>query len=140
MSVGEILFGSGSVLVLILSLIQVSKIQVNPWSWIAKKIGRAINGEVIEKVDRLEEDVTALRAECEEREATTCRTRILRFGDEMLHKEKHSKDHFDQVLLDITFYEAYCLDHPKFRNNIAAATISMIKNVYQERLDKCDFL
>ena len=35
------------------TLVQVSPIKVNPWSWLARKIGRAINGEVIDRVDRL---------------------------------------------------------------------------------------
>ena len=32
-----------------------------------------------------------------ENEATTCRYRILRFNDEILHEQKHAKEHFDQI-------------------------------------------
>ena len=140
MNFAEVFFGGGGILVLVLSIVQVSKIQINPWSWLARKIGRAINGEVIEKVDNLGKDLTALRTECEERKATTCRTRIMRFGDELLHDVRHSKEHFDQILLDVTYYETYCRDHPKFQNNIAVETICRIKSTYRERLDKRDFL
>lgn len=113
-----------------LTLIQIAPIQINPWSFVAKKIGRAINGEIITKVDRLSDDITSLRAECDEREADSCRTRILRFNDELSHDVTHSKEHFDQTLLDITKYETYCNSHPGYKNNIAALAIDRIKQTY----------
>lgn len=42
------------------------------------------------------------------------RIRILRFSDELRHNVNNidyfSKDHFDQVMIDIDIYEAYCLN------------------------------
>ena len=38
------------VLVALLSLVEVSPIKINPWSGLAKWLGRAINGEVLESV------------------------------------------------------------------------------------------
>lgn len=139
MSVKELLT-SGGALLTILTLLQIAPIQINPWSWLAKKLGRAINGEVIKKVDDLGRDIKNLRDECEEREATACRTRILRFGDEILHEVRHSKEHFDQILIDITAYENYCLSHPGFRNNVAVATIRRINQVYAQCISDNDFL
>ena len=140
MSTKELLTGSGGILLAILTLLQIAPIQINPWSWLAKKLGKAINGEVIKKVDNLGRDIRNLRDECEEREATACRTRILRFGDEILHNTRHSKEHFDQILLDITAYENYCLGHPCFRNNVAVATIRRINQVYAQCISDNDFL
>ena len=37
-----------------LTVLQVAPIKINPWTWIARAIGRAINAEVIAKVDKLE--------------------------------------------------------------------------------------
>lgn len=141
MSIHEILAGGGGIIFIVLTLVQVSKIEINPWSWIAKIVGRAINGEVIEKVDKLDHDLQVLKAESEEREAITCRTRILRFGDEIMHTTtRHTKEHFDQILTDIKYYEDYCDTHVKFRNNIAVATIKHIKSVYQNCLKNNSFL
>lgn len=42
--------------VTILTLIQIAPVKVDPWSWIAKKVGRAINGEVLEKFGELEKN------------------------------------------------------------------------------------
>ena len=125
---------------LVMTFIQVSKIQINPWSWLAKKIGKAINGEIIEKVDKLSDDLSQLRLESEERDATACRTRIMRFNDEILQGREHTKEHFDQTLIDITNYERYCEEHPKFKNSVAVATIANIRRVYEKCMKEKSFL
>lgn len=140
MNIKELLTSGGGALLILLTLIQIAPVKINPWSWLAKNIGKAINGEVIEKVDLLGRDVKTLRDECEEREATACRTRILRFGDEILHDVRHSKEHFDQILIDITAYENYCASHPDFRNNVAVATIRRINQVYAQCIRNNNFL
>lgn len=140
MNIKELLTSGGGALLILLTLIQIAPVKINPWSWLAKNIGKAINGEVVEKVDNLSTDIRNLRDECEEREATACRTRILRFGDEILHDVRHSKEHFDQILIDITAYENYCASHPDFRNNVAVATIKRINQVYARCIRDNDFL
>lgn len=140
MNLWEIFAGSGGIVIVIMTLVQVSKIQINPWSWLARKIGKAINGEIIEKVDKLSDDLSQLRKESEERDATTCRTRIMRFNDEILQGREHTKEHFDQTLIDITFYESYCEEHPKFRNSVAVATIANIRRVYEKCMKDKSFL
>jgi hypothetical protein len=114
------------------TMVQIAPIKVNPWSWLGRAIGRAINAEVIQKVDKLEGDLRNLKDRSEEHEAKSCRIRILRFGDEILHGVHHSKEHFDQILLDITEYENYCRDHPRFKNNMTVITTSVIMSTYQE--------
>lgn len=134
-----IMYGGG-LTVILMTLIQITPIKINPWSWLGRMIGRAINSEVLEKVDTLAEDVKALKEEDSEQWASLSRSHILRFGDELLHGVPHSKEHFDQILLDITKYEEYCDEHPNYKNNIANATIKQIKNTYQKCLDNNKFL
>jgi hypothetical protein len=161
----ELLFGNGTfwacVILVSLSMIEVSKIKINPWTKIASFFGNIINSEVIKKIDNLQsevngvkkeinnvtkevqgvkQDMTTFREEEDERNATSCRTRILRFGDEILHGIPHSKEHYNQILIDISTYEDYCSDHPKYKNNVAVATIKHIENKYQEHLDNDSFL
>lgn len=133
------LYGSG-VAILIMTIIQISPIKINPWSWIGRCIGRAINGEVLEKVETLTRDVKRNKDDDDEQWASLSRTHILRFGDEILHGISHSKEHFNQVLLDISKYEQYCESHPQYINNIATATIQQIKKTYQKCLDENNFL
>lgn len=132
LTIGELLKGGAIAVIAGATLIQITPIKINPWTWLAKIIGRAINSEVIEKVDSLEKKVDKLERDTGEQAAKDCRVRILHFGDEILHGVKHSKEHFDQILLDITEYEQYCDDHPDFKNNMTALTTKRIKATYEE--------
>lgn len=136
----EIVMYSGGLTLLLMTLIQITPIKINPWTWLGRVIGRAINGEVLDKVNSLSEDVKALKDEDAEQWASLSRSHILRFGDELLHGVPHSKEHFDQILLDISKYEDYCDEHPNYKNNIANATIRQIKNTYQKCLENNKFL
>ena len=136
----KIVFLIGGAAVLLSGIIEFVPIKINPWSSLAKAVGKAMTSELNEKVDNLGKDLKSLRTDFDIEHATTCRTRILRFGDEVLHKERHSKEHFDQILLDISEYERYCSTHPEFRNNVAVATIDKIKRTYQYCLDNDSFL
>ena len=129
------------------TLVQIAPVKIYPWTWLCRKFGKAINGEVLDKVETLSKKIeevdrkTDVMAEKEDmKSAVSCRVRILRFGDELLHNMSHSKEHFDQILLDITEYEAYCKDHPNFVNNITKHTIMEIENTYQHLLDTHGFL
>lgn len=140
----DYLINCGGILLVVMTVIQITPIKINPWSWIARKIGRAINGEMVdelkEQIDILKADIQDLRAECDEREATLCRTHILNFGDEILHDVRHSKERFEQILRDITTYQNYCESHPGYLNNVADATMDKIIQTYKDCLDNHDFL
>lgn len=129
MSIEEIIakfWGLG--LIALLSLIQISPIKINPWSWLGKKIGNAINHDVMaelkiqgKKIDDITED-----------NADTCRQRILEFNDSLLHGEKHSKEYFDSILHTIDKYEDYCEKHKGYKNSIAELAIANIKEIYSK--------
>lgn len=133
------LYGSG-VLVLVMTLIQIAPIKINPWSWLLKAIGRLLNAEILEEVKTLKNDVKENKRDDDAQWASLRRSHILTFGDELRRGVSHSKEHFDQILLDISKYEAYCKNHPDFVNNIANATIIQIKKTYQECLEENKFL
>lgn len=93
-----------------------------------------------ESIKALAEKVVQIDEKADRREAVSCRVRILRFEDELQEERHHSKDSFDQVLSDITTYDRYCEKHPDFRNHQTTATVEHIRKVYNERLEKRDFL
>lgn len=140
MTAGEFCGWATVAVIVVSGIIEFTPIKINPWSAIARRMGKAMNSEVLAQVNALEKRVDTLNKNVEERAATDARTRILRFGDECLHGEKHSKEHFDQILRDITEYENYCSEHPEFKNNMAVLTIGSIKSIYQKRLADHDFL
>lgn len=147
MTLAEILLAGGGGLLVLLTLIQITPIKINPWSAIAKVIGRAINGEVIGMLsevkskqestsDRLNEHIRL----DDERNADEHRARILRFNNELIRDLPHTKEEFIDILADIDSYERYCTQHPEYKNNRAVHAIANIGRVYDERLQKHDFL
>lgn len=128
-------------------LVQISPIKIDPWSKFAHAIGRAINKEVIDKVNKLENEVSNLReigdaraAKEEERHILTQRRAILRFGDEVGCGQNHSKEHFNDILMVITEYNNYCNAHPGFKNQMTASAVKLIVSVYEKCLEDDSFL
>ena len=147
MSLKEILLNGGGLLVVLLTLVQIAPIKVNPWSALIKWFGKSINADVLKKLDEVETAQKETRARLDahiavddERNADEHRLRILQFSNELLRDIPHTQEEFIEVLAEIDFYEDYCDDHPKYENNRAVHAIAHIKKVYDERLDKHDFL
>lgn len=131
----------GFVALAIMTILELSKRSpFNPWTWLFRRLGRAINGELIVRVEALEKQAHKLETTAGEQKAINCRSRILRFGDETTRGVKHSEEYFNQILDDVTEYEKYCREHPEFTNNKTELTVKRIKKCYSERLEKNDFL
>ncbi len=147
MSVKEVLSWSGGGLILLLTLIQIAPIKVNPWSWLAKKLGRAINAEVLDEIDNLKKQQGTTQEKLDkhildddERDANMHRQRILRFNIELMRGENYTHEYFVDMIQDIDEYERYCENHPEYKNNRAVMAISNIKRVYEENEENNDFL
>ena len=97
-------------------------------------------GEIKKAIESLKAELDKIDKKGDRRDAENRRVRILRFEDELQRGLEHSKDSFDQVLEDITWYLKYCDKDPDFKNDMTAATIEHIRAVYRERLEKHDFL
>ena len=143
----DIFLGGGAGLVAILSLVEIAPVKINPWRAVARAIGRAINGEVLESVDdvkRAQRDTRKALDEHiqsdDERNADTLRMRILHFNNELLRGDRHTREDFIEILAVIDAYEQYCKNHPNYRNNRAVFAIKNIGEVYADRLRKRDFL
>lgn len=83
--------------------------------------------------DKLDEIRKQLESHCktdDERYVKQCRTRILHFNDEVIRGTHHTKEHFDDVLEDITEYSRYCDEHKDFKNEKAVMAIANVRRVY----------
>lgn len=171
-----------AIVAIIMTLIQVTPIKVNPWSAIGKlfktiwkAIGKAFNGDVIERLDRIEstqietqkrldqiestqldtkerlDKIEETQTETkehlaehirtdDERNADLHRSSILQFNEELIGGIPHTEERFNEVLCNIDYYERYCEEHPEYPNNKAVRAIKNIKRVYDERMEKHDFL
>ncbi len=140
MSAKDLFLSGGGILLVLLTLVQLTPLKLNPWSAIAKLIGRAINGEVLGKLDVLEKRLDSHITTDDRRTADGNRTHILHFNNELLRSIEHTKEEFVEVLADIDAYESYCKSHPEYPNNRAVLAIENIRENYRERLKKHDFL
>lgn len=127
MSLSELITGGGGMLLILLTIIQIAPIKVNPWSKIARSIGRAMNVEIMDKLN--------------ESEATDARYRIIRFDDEIRHHVvKHTEEHFNQIMSDIDEYERYCSTHPDYKNSKAVMAIENVRRTYEKCRKENSFL
>ena len=132
--------GAIGILVILAGMIKIPKIEINIWNLIGRTIGRSINKEVMDRVELLSKEVDDLRKDEELERVRFARQRILRFNDEILFDQRHSKEHFDEILDDITVYEHYCANHEDYENNKAVLAIGTIREVYKQCLKTHDFL
>ena len=147
MTLKEIVAGSGGVVLVLLTLLQVAPVKINPWSAIARWIGRALNSEVLKELAdvRSTQQVTAKKlddhiAADEVRHANRLRERILQFNNELLRNIPHTREDFIEILAVIDAYNSYCRTHEDYQNTRAIHAIKNIERVYDDRLAKRDFL
>lgn len=146
MTMYEMFFGGGALLFIFMSLVEISPIKINPWKALGRAIGKTINQDVIGELNDLKAEVQSLKADVSnvkedvaENAIIESRARILRFGDEIVHGKKHTKEHYQQILIDIDKYEDYCDTHKEFLNTITEITVGNIKAEYTKRLPADDF-
>lgn len=140
MTIEEIISYGGGTLLFLMTIIQIAPVKINPWSAIAKAVGKAINADVLRELDTVKKDLADHVKANEARNADEHRARILRFNNELLRDIPHTKEEFIDVLADIDFYERYCRDHKDYKNNRAVHAITNISRSYDERLRRHDFL
>lgn len=121
-------------------IIQITPIKLNPWSWLAKRIGRALNSEMIDEIKDMRAELDSMKAEMEEANAKCLRTKIIRFASEIRVHQLHTKENFDEIMDDITAYDKYCDEHKGFKNNITVTSSELIISTYKKCLEENSFL
>ena len=147
MTVAEMLCSGGGAVLIALTLIQIAPIKIDPWSTLAMALGRCINADLSQKID----EVALRQVESKEmldkhiasdaaRTADQLRARVLQFNNELLRNIPHTREEFIEILSIIDSYRQYCRDHPEYPNSRAVHAIANIERVYDERMEKRDFL
>lgn len=134
---------SSLIITVIFSLVQVSKIPLNPWSI----IGNVMNKDLIKSIKDQDESIKMLYEKADglerrliEKETMESRYRILRFDDEVRHDQLHTKEHYDQIIEDIDKYEDFCKNNKWYSNNKAEWAIENIRDAYKKRSRDNSFL
>lgn len=136
----------GVILVCFATVVQNASKKYKPWSWLAEQFGKAVNKEMLDKMDALSKKVEDLEAadkrqdsERDKQYALDARRRILGTADEIRKKVRHSEEFFNDALDDISFYREYCRTHPDFENSKAVISSKIIEETYQQCLLEDDF-
>ena len=139
MRIQEIMVSGGGFLLIMMTLVQIAPLKINSWSAIGSLIGKAINGDVMKKLDEMEKAQAETKANLDEhirvddeRNADAHRVQILRFNRELLQGLPHTQEDFIEALHEIDFYEHYCRMHEEYENNRAVLAIENIKRAYME--------
>ena len=147
MTLDDLFVGGGVGVVAVLSLLEIAPIKVNPWSAIARGLGRAFNAEVLadlKAVQKAQQDTRSAldkhQAADDEYKAECHRAALLAFNTSLLRGELHTQEDFFDAFRHIDQYEDYCRNHPGYKNNRASHAIANIGRVYDERLKARDFL
>lgn len=93
-----------------------------------------------ETIKKVQKTLDAHIREDENERARNQRYRILRFYDEICENRRHSESHFEDILDDISDYEAYCIKHPDFKNNRGEIAMQQIQEVYKKIKSEGRFL
>lgn len=146
MTLKELLLEGGGGLFVLLTLIQISPLKIDPWSALAGAIGRALNKDVLDRLDTLESEQREIKAQMaaqkalsDKREADGWRSEILRFNMELVKHTKHTREDYIEILDIIDKYEAYCAAHKEYENNRAVHAVANIERCYDDRLKNDDF-
>lgn len=140
MTAQDILLGGGGLLIAALSLVQIAPVKWNPWSALAKALGRAVNADLLRELSATKAALEEHIRLDDERNADGHRAKILAFNTELLRGIDHTREDFIEVLAEIDQYESYCRSHPDYKNNRARHAVANIGRVYDDRLAKHDFL
>lgn len=132
MNLNEILSVSGIGVVALLTLIQIAPIKVNPWSAIAKAIGRAINSDLIGAVKTVSENV-------DQNEIDRLRWEILDFSNSCQNGRRHTREEFDHIIRMHEKYESILTRRNESNGQVDMA-YDYIKTLYQKCLIERDFL
>lgn len=142
--------GLGNIVVIgavLLSLVQITPLKINPWSHFFKWMGKLINGEVMDSIKDIKDDLDGVHKELESmkekeelRDANNARNRILRFDDELRRKVEHSEEFYNQILDDVSFYRRYCNDHESYPNAKADSAMQNIEDTYHKCKNENKFI
>lgn len=127
------------VVVVLLSLIQVSKINWNPWDSILSWVGGKLNSNLKKEIDEVKLKLEQHIDESEKVSLENTRRDILGFCNACMTGRKHTQEQFRFVIKQCDKYETYIVEN-HVRNGEISSAIEEIRRLYANCLQKNSFL
>ena len=124
LTAGEMAWWACILLVLLLSLIQISPLKLNPWDHIFGWIGKKTNGATAKRLEVLEKQIRDMWI-------NNHRQCILTFARECRANIEHSSDEWTNVLNVAEEYEKY-VEKNNVTNGIITQDTAYLRMLYQE--------
>ena len=142
-----------AVLIALATLVQISPIKIDPWTWFGKWLSKIFTGDLSTKVDEINKTITDIKSanlpekvadiskkldqhikESDERDLRKRRESILDFASAIAaNKRMYSKEQYEQMLHECDEYLMYC-EQKEFKNAVAEESIGLIRDLYSKRL------
>jgi hypothetical protein len=124
LTVGGLAGWAVMLILILMSLIQISPIRLNPWDRVFSWLGKKMNGQMQKQLDELRKQVSDLWI-------NSHRQSILTFARECRDEIKHDSEEWAHILSLADEYEIYCQKNT-VSNGVVKADTEYIRNLYQE--------
>lgn len=136
-----------SIILIIMTFIQITPIKVNPWSALIRWLSKSFTSDIGKQLSELEKKVDSvndkLNTHIEESNAIDLRKRresILDFASAIAEgKRSYTKEQYEQMLSECDSYGVYC-ESKNFKNSVADESISLIRHSYMSKMLNNSFL
>lgn len=126
-------------IVILLTIVQITPIKINPWDVILHWIGDRLNSNIVKKVDQLEEKLDDHIQESMIKGLRDSRAQILDFCNSCMTGHRHTKEEFEFIIAACDDYEAY-IEKNKIKNGVISAAIKEIRRIYDRCIQRNSFL
>ena len=127
------------VIVVLLSLVQVSKIKWNPWDSIFGWFGSKLNSGIKKELDDLKNTLNSHIDEYEKEKLETSRQTILDFCHSCMVHERHTREQFNFIIKRCDQYEEY-VEKNHIKNGEITSAIKEIHRLYDLCIQNNSFL
>jgi hypothetical protein len=124
LTVGGLAGWAVMLILILMSLIQISPIRLNPWDRVFSWLGKKMNGHVQDQLKELKKQVSDLWI-------NSHRQSILTFARECRADIDHDAEEWNHILSVADEYEVYCQKNV-VSNGVVKADTEYIRNLYQE--------
>lgn len=122
----------GVVLVGAITLIQITPIKINPWTWLRKKTSDLIYGELRKDIQTIQEEITEMKVQ-------NWRWNVLDFANSCKNGRRHTQDEWKHAISQLAEYERY-IKRNEIINGVFDEDARYLREEYQERCRNNDFL